>query len=75
MPNSIRDAAPDAWGRRIIINKLLGQKGKDAKEISEYIECIIRDYWDAVCEEAQLTKIDQKLLWGRQFLNPFSFEK
>jgi serine/threonine-protein kinase HipA len=48
---------------------------KDTKEISEYIECIIRDYWDAVCEEAQLTKIDQKLLWGRQFLNPFSFEK
>jgi serine/threonine-protein kinase HipA len=31
MPNSIRDAAPDAWGRRIIINKLLGQKGKDAE--------------------------------------------
>ncbi len=24
MPNSIRDAAPDAWGRRVIINKTLG---------------------------------------------------
>ncbi|MBU0995301.1 MAG: type II toxin-antitoxin system HipA family toxin [Proteobacteria bacterium] len=30
MPGCIRDAAPDAWGRRVIINKLLGRKGKDA---------------------------------------------
>jgi serine/threonine-protein kinase HipA len=29
MPNSIRDAAPDAWGRRVIINRLLGRRGKD----------------------------------------------
>lgn len=48
---------------------------QEAKEIFEFIECTIRDYWDTVCEEAQLTEIDQKLLWGRQFLNPFSFEK
>lgn len=27
MPGCIRDAAPDAWGRRIIINKLFGLKG------------------------------------------------
>lgn len=30
MPGCIRDAAPDAWGRRVIINKKLGQKGKAA---------------------------------------------
>ena len=29
MPGSIRDAAPDAWGRRVIINKQLGLKGAD----------------------------------------------
>lgn len=29
MPSSIRDAAPDAWGRRVIINKMLGRKGRD----------------------------------------------
>ncbi len=34
IPNSIRDAAPDAWGRRIIINKLFGQKGANAQKIS-----------------------------------------
>jgi len=26
----LRDSAPDAWGRRVILNKLLGSKGKDA---------------------------------------------
>jgi serine/threonine-protein kinase HipA len=29
MPSSIRDAAPDAWGRRVIISGLLGRKGKN----------------------------------------------
>ncbi len=29
MPGCIRDSAPDAWGRRVIINKKLGCKGKD----------------------------------------------
>jgi Uncharacterized protein related to capsule biosynthesis enzymes len=29
MPNCIRDAAPDAWGRRVILNKKLGGKGGD----------------------------------------------
>ncbi|MDO8907563.1 MAG: type II toxin-antitoxin system HipA family toxin [Pseudohongiella sp.] len=29
MPGCIRDSAPDAWGRRVIINKKLGKKGKD----------------------------------------------
>lgn len=30
MPGCIRDSAPDAWGRRVILNKLLGKKGNDA---------------------------------------------
>lgn len=29
MPGCIRDSAPDAWGRRVIINKKLGRKGED----------------------------------------------
>jgi len=29
MPGCIRDASPDAWGRRVIINKKLGIKGAD----------------------------------------------
>ena len=30
IPNCIRDAAPDAWERRVIINKKFGLKGRDA---------------------------------------------
>jgi serine/threonine-protein kinase HipA len=30
MPGCIRDSAPDAWGRRVLINKNLGLKGADA---------------------------------------------
>jgi serine/threonine-protein kinase HipA len=29
MPNCLRDAAPDAWGRRVIINRIFGKSGKD----------------------------------------------
>jgi serine/threonine-protein kinase HipA len=32
MPNCIRDASPDAWGRRVIINRKLGLKGQDASK-------------------------------------------
>ncbi len=34
----------------------------------------IRQHWDAVCEEAQLTVVDKALMWERQFLNPFALE-
>lgn len=30
MPAPLRDAAPDAWGRRVILNKLTGQRGAEA---------------------------------------------
>jgi serine/threonine-protein kinase HipA len=30
MPNCLRDAAPDAWGRRVIMNRTFGKGGKDA---------------------------------------------
>jgi serine/threonine-protein kinase HipA len=29
MPGVIRDAAPDAWGRRVLINRLLGLRGRN----------------------------------------------
>ena len=37
MPGCIRDASPDAWGRRVLINRKLGLKGQDAdlEELSE----------------------------------------
>jgi serine/threonine-protein kinase HipA len=32
MPSCIRDASPDAWGRRVLINRKFGLKGSDAEE-------------------------------------------
>ena len=32
MPSCSRDASPDAWGRRVIINRKLGLKGQDASK-------------------------------------------
>jgi serine/threonine-protein kinase HipA len=48
---------------------------EDALSIFEHIEGVIHKYWDEVCEEAQLSEVDRKYLWKRQFLNPFSFEE
>lgn len=31
MPGCIRDASPDAWGRRVLINKLHGSKGRNTE--------------------------------------------
>jgi len=33
MPGCLRDSSPDAWGRRVIINKTLGLKGEGAANI------------------------------------------
>lgn len=33
MANCLRDASPDAWGRRVIINRLTGSKDTEAKNI------------------------------------------
>lgn len=37
MPGCIRDASPDAWGRRVIINQMLGRRGRavDTNELDE----------------------------------------
>lgn len=45
-----------------------------ARAIFEKLISAIKRHWDGVCEEAELSEVDKKLLWGRQFLNPFSTE-
>ena len=47
---------------------------KEAIEIFDTFQTIIRDNWDDICDEAGLTKVDKSFFWGRQFLNPFSIE-
>ena len=46
----------------------------DVYEIFETQKEIIEKHWDDVCEEAQLSEVEKRNLWGRQFLNPYVFE-
>jgi len=47
---------------------------ENAREIFEQQKALIEKYWDAVCDEAKISEVDKKHLWGRQFLNPYSME-
>ena len=53
-------------------NFLLSEQ--DARNIFEDMITAIERHWDKVCDEAKLSEVDKRLLWGRQFLNPFSIE-
>ncbi len=45
---------------------------KEALDIAKAQIKTIEEYWDIICEEAELSPIDKNLLWNRQFLNPYS---
>ena len=47
----------------------------DARAIVEKQIEAIEANWNRVCDEAKLNETDRKLLYGRQFLNPFSTER
>ncbi len=47
----------------------------DARAIFAHLIGTIENNWGAVCEEAELSKVDKKLFWRRQFLNPYSTEQ
>lgn len=53
-------------------NFLLSEE--EAGEIFGHLTAVIEQNWGTVCEEAELNEVDKKLLWRRQFLNPYSFE-
>jgi len=52
---------------------LLSQE--EATDIAETQKLTIEENWQHVCDEASLNQVDRNLLWGRQFLNPYSFGK
>ncbi len=47
----------------------------DARAIFGHLIESIEKQWDSVCGEAELSEVDRKLFWGRQFLNPYSTEQ
>ncbi len=48
---------------------------EEAREIFGSLTDAVELHWADVCEEAHLSEVDRKLLWKRQFLNPFSLEQ
>ena len=44
----------------------------NARAIFEHQKEVIEEHWHTVCDAALLSEVDKKLLWRRQFLNPFS---
>jgi serine/threonine-protein kinase HipA len=46
----------------------------DAKAVFNKQREAIESHWEQVCDEASLSTVDRKLLWKRQFLNPFALE-
>ena len=47
---------------------------EEALSIVVHQVSVIGENWSRVCEEAELSKTDRSLFWGRQFLNPFAFD-
>jgi serine/threonine-protein kinase HipA len=46
----------------------------DARAIVSHQLTMIGNCWNDVCQKADLGETDRRLLWGRQFLNPFAFD-
>jgi len=46
----------------------------EALQIIKGQVAVIETQWQAVCDEAGLSKTDRSLFWQRQFLNPYVFE-
>jgi serine/threonine-protein kinase HipA len=47
----------------------------DARAIFAHLIEAIEQNWKGVCDDADLSEVDKSLLWGRQFLNPYSTEQ
>ncbi len=45
---------------------------EDAQAVFNRLIETIEQNWKVVCDEADLSEVDRSLLWGRQFLNPYS---
>ena len=49
MPGCLRDAAPDAWGRRVILNRLLGREARDADPVRlDELSCLLQSGSDRI---------------------------
>ncbi len=47
---------------------------REARDLVDAQAATIREQWDDVCDAAKLTTVERTRFWGRQFLNPHTFE-
>ena len=45
---------------------------EEARTVFEKLTAAMEQHWESACEDAELSEVDRKFLWGRQFLNPYS---
>ena len=48
---------------------------EEAREIFGELIAAIEQHWNIVCENAELSEVEKKFFWRRQFLNPYSLEQ
>ncbi|MFW5722696.1 MAG: type II toxin-antitoxin system HipA family toxin, partial [Desulfohalobiaceae bacterium] len=48
LPGCIRDASPDAWGRRVLMNVLLGQRGNKGVDDLDELTCLLESGSDRI---------------------------
>lgn len=53
---------------------LYGLTEREAREIAEHQVEVIRENWGDVCDEAELSEVDRRFFWRRQFLNDYALE-
>ncbi|EPC01513.1 hypothetical protein L861_16715 [Litchfieldella anticariensis FP35 = DSM 16096] len=58
----------------LTVAERLGLSRAQARDIIDHQLATIREQWESVCDEAELSPVDRDFLWGRQFLNPFALE-
>ncbi|MCB1648782.1 MAG: hypothetical protein KDI25_04515 [Pseudomonadales bacterium] len=46
----------------------------EAAQIANRQCAVIKDHWEEVCDEAQLSVVDRRFFWHRQFLNPYALD-
>jgi serine/threonine-protein kinase HipA len=46
----------------------------DAREIIDHQIITINDHWSDVCDQGQLSEVERRTFWSRQFLNPYATE-
>ena len=66
---AIRDGAPDAWGRRVILNRTFGKAG-----LADFKSDPLNRGFDNVCTVGKVGEVDRNIMRATQMLNDYAFD-